>query len=814
MIKIESLTIQKFRGIKELTVPFQGKSWVICGRNGSGKSGVVDAIEFGLSGTISRLSGEGRGDVTIKEHGPHVDFKNNPKDAVVNIAVKNIGDTISSSISRNCFNPSKYIVTPKDKEKEFSQMGKEIVLSRREILKFILTEPGKRSKEVQALLKIDKLDEIRLALQTSKNKVVKNLEAEKQEFERTKSKLIEWIEVEELSKESLLKSVNKHRKILSLIELTEINDDISLSEGIKTEEKTIQYRNKQELLNLLLRLKAKLLDSEGAFSSMAKKYLNLLESFSGKENELKNLNRIGFYEAGMKFIDSDACPFCEIAWKEDDLKKVIQEKVKEISGIKSIKADIDTQIQGMKIYLRALDVEFKSFAEKVEGEPNLKSDELLKIRDATIEMAGKQETNLDYLKSTLTEMNVCGLKFDQQSIENNFKTLASEIAGLPEKSNEEKSKEFLIICQERIDGYRASKKKYEYQKLKANLSEILLSKYNEVSERYLNNLYTEIEKDFSRYYGIINHDDEAQFAGSLIVQKGALNFEVDFYNRGKFPPAAYHSEGHQDGMGLCLYLALMKKILGRQFTLAILDDVLMSIDADHKKSICRLLKQEFPDTQFIITTHDKYWQKQMITEGLVSHSTTLHFKNWSVDTGPSVWNDQDSWSEIEELIAKENISGAASTLRRFLEFFMDEMSVRLAASIPRSASGDHDLGELLTGSTSRYGELLKKAKKAARSWENKDLEIKLESEKTMFDESLKKARNELWGMNATVHFNSWADMGKKDFVEIKNAYFELVNKFKCGSCSTLVHVIPIKGSSETLKCDCAAKSYNLKEKEA
>ena len=72
-MKLESLTIRKFRGIKDLTIPFEGKSWVIHGRNGSGKSGVIDAIEFGLSGTIGRLTGEGRGGITVKEHGPHVD---------------------------------------------------------------------------------------------------------------------------------------------------------------------------------------------------------------------------------------------------------------------------------------------------------------------------------------------------------------------------------------------------------------------------------------------------------------------------------------------------------------------------------------------------------------------------------------------------------------------------------------------------------------------------------------------------------------------------------------------------------------------
>ena len=34
----------------------------------------------------------------------------------------------------------------------------------------------------------------------------------------------------------------------------------------------------------------------------------------------------------------------------------------------------------------------------------------------------------------------------------------------------------------------------------------------------------------------------------LTPSEGKLEFDVNFYERGLFPPSAYHSEGHQDGM--------------------------------------------------------------------------------------------------------------------------------------------------------------------------------------------------------------------------------------------------------------------------
>jgi predicted ATP-dependent endonuclease of OLD family len=41
VIQIESIHIQEFRGIRDLTLAMNGSSFVVSGPNGSGKSGVV-----------------------------------------------------------------------------------------------------------------------------------------------------------------------------------------------------------------------------------------------------------------------------------------------------------------------------------------------------------------------------------------------------------------------------------------------------------------------------------------------------------------------------------------------------------------------------------------------------------------------------------------------------------------------------------------------------------------------------------------------------------------------------------------------------
>jgi chromosome segregation ATPase len=59
-------------------------------------------------------------------------------------------------------------------------------------------------------------------------------------------------------------------------------------------------------------------------------------------------------------------------------------------------------------------------------------------------------------------------------------------------------------------------------------------------------------------------------------------------------------------------------LFGKKFTLSLLDDVVMSVDSGHRYEFCKLLKTYFPDTQFIITTHDRLWAEQMKSAGLVT----------------------------------------------------------------------------------------------------------------------------------------------------------------------------------------------------
>ena len=245
---------------------------------------------------------------------------------------------------------------------------------------------------------------------------------------------------------------------------------------------------------------------------------------------------------------------------------------------------------------------------------------------------------------------------------------------------------FLTTAQLRLGDYREAMRTDKAAEIAFNSAKAAYEAYCSVLEDELNKLYDDVQEDFSTFYRAINEDDEAKFTAKLTPSEGKLDFDVNFYERGLFPPGAYHSEGHQDGMGVCLYLALMKRLFEDRFTFSLLDDVVMSVDAGHRYQFCKLLKTHFSDTQFIITTHDRLWAEQMKSAGLVTAKTSIAFHSWTIDTGPLVESNQEIWDEIEGLLGQGKVEAAAAGLRHHLEYVSRHLADQLGAScsaVPR-----------------------------------------------------------------------------------------------------------------------------------
>ena len=78
----------------------------------TGKSGVVDAMDFALTGNISRLSGAGTGGLTVQKHGPHVHERTDPGVCRVDLTVRDPRTGEQSVLSRTVQTAGTYTLAP------------------------------------------------------------------------------------------------------------------------------------------------------------------------------------------------------------------------------------------------------------------------------------------------------------------------------------------------------------------------------------------------------------------------------------------------------------------------------------------------------------------------------------------------------------------------------------------------------------------------------------------------------------------------------------------------------------------------------
>ena len=73
---------------------------------------------------------------------------------------------------------------------------------------------------------------------------------------------------------------------------------------------------------------------------------------------------------------------------------------------------------------------------------------------------------------------------------------------------------------------------------------------------------------------------------------------------------------------------------------------------------------------------------------------------------------------------------------------------------------------------------------------------------------------EQWTINKSVHFNEWENFASSEFQEVVAAYQALLDHMRCSNakCASLPYLMPRKGSSEQLRCNCQTINVNLKTK--
>lgn len=609
----------------------------------------------------------------------------------------------------------------------------------------------------------------------------------------------------------MLEVVNKRREALDLPKLAKLEADTKLDAGVADGGKAPEFNKLSALRDL-----SAVDDTVAGLAAVGKKEAAaILEGLGKLEADpmlLTILHRRTLIEKGLTLVDGPECPLCDHEWEDegklrDHLRAKLaksQEAGKLNDALLEARGDLGREAMRIAGLIGPV-------AKIATAEGEAESSAVLAGWSKDLEQVRGALANLDGITGLKDRLGK-GWADMPTELPAGLKKLRAKIEAKSDQSARVEAQTFLSTAQARIVDYRDASRELVTTARAGDAAKAAYDAYCRAMEEELNELYKDVQKDFADFYRIINEGDEEQFTATLTPTEGRLDLLVNFYEKGLFPPAAFHSEGHQDGMGVCLYLALMKRLLGKRFTFALMDDVVMSVDVGHRYQFCKLLKEKFPDTQFVITTHDRLWAEQMRHAGVVSSKTSLVFQNWTVDTGPIVESDEEIWVDIDAALAKGKVPVAAAMLRHHLEYAVPHLAENLGARALFRADGAYELGDLLPSVLNRMGELLGKAASAANSWNDEPGREAVSDRKAKLAACNGAKNVEEWAVNKAVHYNAWANFGKKDFQPVVSAFKDLMSQFRCEKCQSWLYITPKGSSPESLRCSCPAINLNLKGK--
>jgi len=815
-MKILSLKVSNIRGIKYINLEPEGQNVVVFGPNGTGKSAIVDAIDFLLTGKISRLTGEGAKHLALTAHGCHIDCRENLENTAVVAKIEVDGEEVF--LERSIKKPSSLKVKPKKHKTliesylKIATLGQH-VLSRKQLLMYITAEAGQRAKKIMSLLNLTAIENLRGIFVSVKNKAKDELQRTESDFNIIKSEITNLLSLVNFSEKAALDKVNALREILNGSKIVELSP-----EKIKENLKPWPFEARAELLttgqitNTAKELRD-LIQSKDDIASQVSELITLLEEIM-KEEKLKQwLLYKKLFEAGISLVDeTNVCPLCGREWIEGNFREYLEAKRKEVEIAEDKQEKIyqlSTEIK-KKVDLLKNDITLFVKAHKQFELDTINTEELenyLTLLDTWSESLVKPFETLENQKWPTSRLEeIFEASFLQIEI---IVPVEEAIEKLGEKfSDQQVAWDTLTKMEEKWKRYQDTLKKKKADETFKKRAESSLHYFERSRDSILENIYDVIKSDFEDYYKEIHGKDEESFVSKISHTEAELNFEVDFYKRGLFPPHALHSEGHQDSMGLCLFFALNNYLVKDTIKVVVLDDVVMSIDQTHRRGVCRLLKTFFSDKQFIITTHDNAWAKQLRAEGIIPQKNMIHFVNWNIDTGPIFEMDKDLWDRIKEDLDNDRIPSAAHKLRRNAEYFFENMCDFLKAPLEYEGSHRWELGSYAPAAISTYKRYLKKAKSNFQKMKQAEKFTELSEFEKRVNEIIDKSQIEQWIINENVHYNRWEEFSRNDFEPVVEAFKDLFGLFTCSSCGASIE---INKSKTKVSCSCGKIFWNVQK---
>ena len=684
--QLTSLSVGDFRGFQDKQYfTFGSKFTFIYGANGTGKSSLVDALEYALSGNIQESSFKR---IDVNEYIQNIFTKSEKQLELKGITDKGKETTIIPNNEKYSF-----AIIERNRIDNFSRLSAESI--------------NIKKSRLAALVGLDTWLKFVSDFSQNIDKYIDNLLLPMYETELK-------LNSDQLDKlnEQLIDATNQaqiyEKKVKEIADKYSLNKDSDLKSQLNTiydnEIKENEETNKIQNIPQ---------HTFSDFISAHKSYFETLNNIKNKTNTLAEyksaLSLTELANAVLLTQESypNTCPAC----------------------LSPIHDDEDNLLVQVNPYDRSLKIksEFVS-AEKLEkslqiDRKNLQTASLLLLPilmnlknifdDNIIDLNTKIQKNIVLLKNNqvsteIMEFNTCEIELMNQEIkklqdqysnsQQNIMKKQKEIAELnTDQGQLESISQFLLNERNKIKNIKSkiSTQKGHIKSIMSKQSQN--SKNNELLQKY-KPAYIEFVKKIKEFttkltskslsnindntkiiYNKINkYDDSQELLENLTVPKSDEDvITISFKKNKSISVNALDvlSEGHIRVLGLSLLLA--KAVEDKQ-SFIIFDDVVNAIDDDHRRAIAELITNEydmFSDLQWIITTHGQQFAKQLASYAGLNKKQVIHeitFKTNKGNNGDvlSIDKRQNYLALASKKLEEEDIRGCLADCRRQVEVLM------------------------------------------------------------------------------------------------------------------------------------------------
>lgn len=692
-MKLKQIDIKGLRGIKEsLPLDLNGKSIVIYGDNGTGKSSISDAIEWFYTNKVAHLSGN---EIDLKDALRNASLEEGfVSEAAMKFLKKSDFDTGKTLFYKRGKLDQDYTVKT-DEIRDYIVKSKEenLLLRYKSLNDFVDITKGDKLKYLSDIIGFSEVTKKKEVLRKAYSSI--KIEIKNQNFEGQitgqKGILIDKIGAAVSQDKDLYEIINT--KIAPLN--TKIN--IESIEDIDALLKHLKSRTNDKLLkenSFLEKVQTGLLGLQGEIIALNTCYDEYYDEFQKIVADVESIMKIYIGEllksgdkVVQKFHKEESCPLCLQPKNKNKLRTEIAERLKEIEEA-SKKLGAFLKAQNL---VKSISVERIKRIDFLLSEPLFKApeNEQLKKDLESINRKLKLMETASLVKAAsgdkIQDSKNIGLSISDYLF---LDDLATRIKKLKETIKKDNITEVYSNIDASKGAFIKIKTFEKERKILEKQSSALFIIYNEfvkVQKEGLENFIHSFSTKINEYYQYMNPDEPFQEIKIVTIgeedELNGITIEYKYNGNWVSPPQKFFSESHLNCFGISFFLASVDAFNDiNEFI--VLDDVISSFDSNHRKRFAELLFERFSERQIILLTHEEEWFRNFVKPLAKKKGWLVNEIKWTEAKGTHFEESQeDIKSKIEEKLTESEVGGLGNLIRQYLESTLKEICMNLDVKV-------------------------------------------------------------------------------------------------------------------------------------